>query len=213
VLEDLASDAFVLDDREHAASSSANTSRANARFSSSAPSIHLLFFWQVAGRAVSVSDGTTKGRSECIEASTPWYRVRWILQQVLKTIGVGPFRRSSYTENLWAYEGLDPEIAKMAVSGGSMNTPFKCPACGHGTVRPETGPGRTCVYKALDDMPVPDDYPIPKCDHCGEGWMSQAEMDALDAAMEPSYEATLRERNGRALSVPSASQSGARRGT
>jgi hypothetical protein len=44
---------------------------AKTRFSRSAQSIHRLFFWQVAGRAVSRSDGTTKGRSGWAEASTP----------------------------------------------------------------------------------------------------------------------------------------------
>ena len=43
-----------------------------------------------------------------------------------------------------------------------------CDTCGIGRFRMMTGPGRTFLYRRGIRVVVPEDVPIPTCDHCGE---------------------------------------------
>ncbi len=64
---------------------------------------------------------------------------------------------------------------------------MKCHACFQGEVVPTTGAGRTSRYKAIQNLPVPEDLVMPTCNHCGEVWFSPADAKRIDAAMEVVY--------------------------
>lgn len=48
-------------------------------------------------------------------------------------------------------------------------------------------PGRTTRYKAIRNLPVPDDLIMQTCNHCGERWFSPGDAKRIDAAMEIVY--------------------------
>ena|SRR5579859_7961303 len=62
----------------------------------------------------------------------------------------------------------------------------RCPECG-GLVVPRRAAGRTMPYRNLAALEVPDSFPLPTCVKCGEEYLSAAETDALDAALEAEY--------------------------
>lgn len=64
---------------------------------------------------------------------------------------------------------------------------MKCYSCFEGEVVPVTKPDRTLRYKAMQNLPVPEDLTIPTCDQCGEQWISPADAKRIDAAMEVVY--------------------------
>ena len=64
---------------------------------------------------------------------------------------------------------------------------MKCYTCFEGEVVPAAMPGRRLRYKAIPNLPVPDDLVIQTCNHCGEQWISPADAKRIDAALEIVY--------------------------
>jgi hypothetical protein len=70
---------------------------------------------------------------------------------------------------------------------------YKCAACGVGNVAPVARAGRVWRYKQLD-LEVPATLVVRTCDNCGEEYIRPSEAKAFDAAMEPVYRETVREK-------------------
>lgn len=70
---------------------------------------------------------------------------------------------------------------------------FKCAACGVGNVAPLARAGRVWRYKQID-LAVPETLVVRTCDNCGEEYVHASEAKAFDAAMEPLYRETVREK-------------------
>lgn len=62
------------------------------------------------------------------------------------------------------------------------NKTFRCPECG-GTVRMLAPSGETREYARGLSAPIPSDILIPKCDGCGEVYLSASEGARIDAAL------------------------------
>ena len=52
-------------------------------------------------------------------------------------------------------------------------------------------PGREMWYKNMM-LPIPADLQIPTCSNCGEQWMDEVTLNAVDSALEQAYHARLR---------------------
>ncbi len=63
-----------------------------------------------------------------------------------------------------------------------------CSACGTGRVRRIAVPGRRMAYMQIPDLELPADVELPTCNACGEVYAdSDADADALDAALERAF--------------------------
>ncbi len=71
--------------------------------------------------------------------------------------------------------------------------PYKCAECGVGNVSPVARPGRVWRYKQID-VAVPETLVVRTCDNCGEEYTNPSEAKLFDAAMEPIYRETVREK-------------------
>ncbi len=69
-----------------------------------------------------------------------------------------------------------------------MKRADQCPTCGIGTIAPATGPGRTIAFRNVPDLPVPEDFAIPTCDHCGQWWINPTVAELLDERMAIVYQ-------------------------
>ena len=69
----------------------------------------------------------------------------------------------------------------------------RCHACGEGTVRLKTGPGRRAEFRMME-LPVPKELPIPTCDHCGTQSFNDSYAHAFDETMEAVFRTELRAR-------------------
>ena len=72
----------------------------------------------------------------------------------------------------------------------SRKTLFLCAECG-GDVFSTTGPGRTAAYRRGVDLPVPEDFAVPKCAECGETYLTASESERLATLQKPAFEAWL----------------------
>lgn len=82
---------------------------------------------------------------------------------------------------------------------------FRCPECGHGTVRPARVSGRHWPFRTIRNLILPDEVEIPTCSSCGEYWVDEETADKIQAALEPVYQAELTKRAGAAIDVLRAS--------
>lgn len=71
--------------------------------------------------------------------------------------------------------------------------PYKCAECGVGNVSPVARAGRVWRYKQID-LEVPEALVVRTCDNCGEEYTNPSEAKVFDAAMEPIYRETVREK-------------------
>ena len=67
-------------------------------------------------------------------------------------------------------------------------TPFPCPACGLGAVALAGGSGRRIQHRMVPDLVLPPDLMIPTCSHCGERWIDDTVLDALQCASDKAFE-------------------------
>lgn len=81
-----------------------------------------------------------------------------------------------------------------------MKKPFRCVACGKGTVRPIAKARRRERYKTMV-LPIPATIPIPTCDRCGEEWYDDEASKAVDEALSNIYRQRLRDRAKRAIAT------------
>jgi len=56
--------------------------------------------------------------------------------------------------------------------------PFTCSECGSQVV-PKTGTGRMREYSPGFPVPIPDNFPLPTCEGCGEVYFSPEVTDKL----------------------------------
>lgn len=64
--------------------------------------------------------------------------------------------------------------------------------CG-GDVVTVSGPGRTSEFKLGIPLPVPTDFEIPTCVHCGETYLTVERGEELTKRQAPAYDAWLKE--------------------
>lgn len=69
----------------------------------------------------------------------------------------------------------------------------RCPQCGQGLIRLVAKRGRKMRYKNIE-LSIPSEIEIPTCAHCGEQWMGEDTLNAVDRALEHEYFALLRQR-------------------
>lgn len=67
-----------------------------------------------------------------------------------------------------------------------------CGVCG-GAVLSVVGPGRTFEYRPGIHLDVPEDFPLVTCQTCKETYLTSAEAEALEAALEKPFERYCRE--------------------
>lgn len=66
---------------------------------------------------------------------------------------------------------------------------FPCALCG-GQVVPHQGPGRTALYcGAAPEFNIPDGMVIPRCQTCGEDFVTPENVGPLDACLAQQFEA------------------------
>lgn len=63
----------------------------------------------------------------------------------------------------------------------------RCTECGHGTIQMTAKAGRTSPYRDMQEVPIPADFEIPTCDHCGNEWIDEDTAEALDRVLEDEY--------------------------
>lgn len=68
---------------------------------------------------------------------------------------------------------------------------FRCVECG-GDVVTVTGAGRTSEFKLGIPLPVPADFEIPTCVHCGEMYLTVERGEELTRRQAPAYDAWLK---------------------
>lgn len=66
-----------------------------------------------------------------------------------------------------------------------------CPSCEKGTLRAVALAGRTMKHRNLLEVPVPADFPIPTCDHCGAEVVGFQLAEKLDAVLEDQWQVEL----------------------
>lgn len=77
----------------------------------------------------------------------------------------------------------------------------KCHECGVGRLALVAKAGRTTPYRNIEALPIPADFEIPTCDHCGAEWYGEDIAEALDTVLERQYRLMLRSRIVAAIDV------------
>lgn len=84
--------------------------------------------------------------------------------------------------------------ARNVIAGPPIQS-FCCSECG-GKVRITTGPGRTREYKrGIPPLPLPDDFPLPTCERCGETYVLAETEEELSRILEESYQKQYGDKN------------------
>ena len=63
----------------------------------------------------------------------------------------------------------------------------RCLRCNSVSVRPRKGVGRTRPYRVLATLPIPDDFEIPTCRHCGAEYSDASMERSLDQVLAAVY--------------------------
>ena len=70
---------------------------------------------------------------------------------------------------------------------GTQEHMKRCLRCNSVSVRPRKGVGRTRPYRVLATLPIPDDFEIPTCQHCGAEYSDASMERALDQVLAAVY--------------------------
>ncbi len=62
-----------------------------------------------------------------------------------------------------------------------------CSACGRGTIRPTTGPGRRVGFKQIPSVELPQKFSVPTCTVCGVPSLDKKTLRKMDRALEVAY--------------------------
>ena len=87
-----------------------------------------------------------------------------------------------------------PETMELRTEGAPSIElkPRKCHECGVGRLALVAKAGRTTPYRNIEALPIPADFEIPTCVHCGAEWYGEDIAKALDAVLERQYQSKLR---------------------